>query len=107
VGHYRLNSRTDSEYWNANGNNNKISSTLVKIINCWTTGANLTEEIESKRISSYYPPFSWHCLLAGYGVFPPQKQLLKDVSQAQQYDLDEIDEFIRRASLNFQPYKSS
>ncbi|MFT5674468.1 MAG: glycine/D-amino acid oxidase-like deaminating enzyme [Paraglaciecola sp.] len=105
VAHYRLNSRTDSDYWNANGNNNKISTTLVQMINCWTSGGNLTQEIASKRIASYYPPFSWHCLLAGYGVFPAGKQLVKDESQSQRYDLNEIDEFIRRASLNFKAYK--
>jgi hypothetical protein len=74
------------------------------MINCWTSGGSLTQEIESKRIASFYPPFSWHCLLAGYGVFPPENQLVKDESKYQYYDPDEIDDFIQRASLNFQPY---
>lgn len=103
VGHYRLNSRTDTDYWNANGNNQKLSDNLIQIINCWTTGGDLTNAIESQQIVSFYPPYSWHCMLAGYGVFPPQQRLAECAPEKQKYDLTEIDEFIRRAALNFQP----
>lgn len=104
VGHYRLNSRTDTEYWNANGNNNKLSDNLVQIINCWTSGGDLTKAIETKQIVSYYPPYSWQCMLAGYGVFPPQQSLRAVQKNDHRYDGDEVDEFIRRSALNFTPH---
>lgn len=106
VGHYRLNSRTDTDYWNANGNNNKLSTNLIQVINCWTSGGDLAKAIESKQIVSYYPPYSWHCMLAGYGVFPPQQKLSEAQTSDYRYDQNEVDEFIRRAALNFPKHDS-
>lgn len=101
VGHYRLNSRTDTEYWKANGNNQKLSADLVGIINCWLSGGDLSTEIESKKLTSYYPPYSWQCMFAGYGIFPTLQQAASSSKSTQQFDLHEVDEFIRRSSLNY------
>jgi hypothetical protein len=101
VGHYRLNSRTDTEYWKANGINQKLSANLVGIINCWLSGGDLTSEIESKKLTSYYPPFSWVCMFAGYGIYPTLSDKVQSNGAAQQYDLTEVDEFIRRSAINY------
>ena len=101
VAHYRLSSRTDTAFWRDNANNNHLSNELVDIINTWLRGQDLTKTIEQSGTAAYYPPFSWNCILAGYGIFPVQHQLSKGDPQVHKYDLKEIDDFIRRSSLNF------
>lgn len=107
VGHYRLNSRNDTDYWNANGTNKNLSANLIQIINCWTSGGDLTKEIESKRFPSFYPPFSWHCMLAGYGTFLPESRLSPVEASNHRYDLDDIEQFVRRATMNYPPHAES
>jgi hypothetical protein len=48
---------------------------------------------------------SWHCLLAGYGAFPP---LSKDQpGKGDLYDEQAIAEFLRRCSLNFKDHREN
>lgn len=101
VAHYRLNSRNDTDFWRDNANNSHLSNELVDIINNWLRGNDLTKTIEQSGTSAYYPPFSWNCILAGYGVFPEQQQLTAGDPNLRKYDLVEIDDFIRRSALNF------
>lgn len=101
VAHYRLNSRHDTEFWRDNANNAHLSNELVDIINNWLRGNDLNKIIEQSGVSAYYPPFSWNCILSGYGVFPEQQQLTVGDPSLRKYDLVEIDEFIRRSALNF------
>src|SRR5690606_28031237 len=75
VCHYRVNSRTDTDYWCENANNNNLSDSLRGLLQVWVAGENLTQEVERQKIGGYYPAASWHCLLAGYGLFPSQDQL--------------------------------
>lgn len=105
VCHYRVNSRTDTEYWVANSRNQHLSDSLKGIINCWLAGDNLTQEIERQGIGNYYPPASWHCLLAGYGIFPSQEQLKPGNEKANRFDMTKMDDFIRRCALNFAPHR--
>ncbi len=106
VCHYRVNSRSDSEYWLANGNNSQLSDSLKHILNAWMSGANLTEEIERQGIGKYYPSMSWHCLLAGYGIFPNQEQLMQPNDEAARYKMHDIDDFIQRCALNFKGHRA-
>ena len=105
VCHYRVNSRTDTEYWQENANNNYLSDSLRSILQVWMSGENLTKEIERQNISQYYPSASWHCLLAGYGVFPLQEQLKPGNEMANKYNIDVIDDYIQRCALNFASHK--
>ncbi len=70
VAHYRMNRRTDSDYWRANAANPHLSDDLKAMMTAWFTGADLDEEIARLNIGGYYASISWHCLFAGYGVFP-------------------------------------
>ena len=106
VCHYRVNQRTDSEYWRANAANQNLSDNLKAILTTWFTGADLAEEIERLGIAQYYASLSWHCLLAGYGTFPSDAKLQPPGSDIQHHDMAEIDDFIRRCALNFQDHKS-
>ncbi|MGJ8693438.1 MAG: tryptophan halogenase family protein [Thalassotalea sp.] len=103
VCHYRVSSRTDTEYWRANANNNHISPSLTGVLQTWMGGKNLSDEIERQKIDSYYPSVSWHCLLAGYGIYPSKEQLIAGNEVANKYNMKDISEFIRRCALNYRP----
>ena len=101
VGHYRLSNRTDTDYWRLNSENPNISNNLKKIVQAWLHSQDLNKAFVEGKINSFYPPVSWHALLAGYGVFPETNEQLPDNSQAHKYDLGHIDQFIQRSALNY------
>jgi len=105
VCHYRVSSRRDSEYWQANGANSNLSESLAAILNCWLAGGDVVAEVERQGIARYYQPESWACLLAGYGVFP--EGLVQDTKTVgAQAERHKVREFIRRCALNFAPHGS-
>ena len=101
VGHYRLSNRTDTDYWRLNSENPNISNNLKKIVQAWLHSQDLNKAFVEGKINSFYPPVSWHAMLAGYGVFPETNEQLPDNSQAHKYDLGHIDQFIQRSALNY------
>ena len=101
VCHYRVNRRTDSDYWRANAANQALSDSLKAILTCWFTGGDLAREVEEQKISRFYAPLSWHCLLAGYGTYPDAARLKPPPRQVPVADMGAIDEFIRRCAMNF------
>jgi glycine/D-amino acid oxidase-like deaminating enzyme len=105
VGHYRLNSRQDTEYWRANANNQKIPLSLYQILKTWLSGQNLSDELARQQIDHYYPSMSWHCLLAGYGIYPDAAQLKPGNSEALKHDVAMLQQFIRRCGLNFPDHR--
>ena len=68
---------------------------------------NLTDELSRQKIEHLYPTISWHCLLAGYGIYPAKEGLRADGVKKQGVKFDEIQEFIRRCSLNHAPHMTS
>ncbi|MBL4942155.1 MAG: tryptophan 7-halogenase [Colwellia sp.] len=105
VAHYRLSNRDDTEYWRKNSENPNISNNLKKIVQCWLKGEDLNKALIQPDMVSFYPPVSWHAILAGYGVFPETNNKLAMNAQAQKYDLVHIDQFIKRSALNFTDHK--
>lgn len=109
VAHYRFSSREDTEYWRRNSENPNISNNLKKIVQCWLTGDDLNKALLQPDMVSFYPPVSWHAILAGYGIFPgvaQQQSLIESygdnaIATANKYDLAYIDQFIKRCSVNF------
>lgn len=99
VAHYRMNGRTDTPYWRDAAANNALSDSLKAIITCWFTGGDLAAEIAAQGIAGYYSATSWHCLFAGYGAFP---RGALNAPNAGGTDMAVIDDFLRRAVLNFQ-----
>ena len=76
VAHYRMNSRSDTDYWHENRENQALSERLKAMMTAWFTH----EDIAAANRSIYgqqpaYAPMSWHCLFAGYGCFPPREKL--------------------------------
>jgi tryptophan 6-halogenase len=106
VCHYRVNQRSDTDYWRANAANEAISASLKSILTAWFTAKDLSAEIADQGISGYYAPLSWHCLLAGYGTFPPDAKMMSPGDDIQHFDLAHIDDFIRRCGLNFSDHQA-
>jgi tryptophan 6-halogenase len=104
VAHYRVNQRTDSDYWRDNAVNNNLSDNLKAIMTAWFTGADLAQEIADLDIGRYYSSLSWHCLLAGYGTFPPDHKLSVPEADLALTDMDRIDAFISGCARNFVPH---
>lgn len=104
VCHYKVNSRSDSEYWRDNARNDVLSDSLRQILSCWVAGADLVPEILQQKIDRYYAPMSWHCLLAGYGTYPPPERLIAPSVKANRYDVARIDDFLARCALNFRAH---
>jgi 2-polyprenyl-6-methoxyphenol hydroxylase-like FAD-dependent oxidoreductase len=71
VAHYKLNTRQDSEYWRANAENMALSLPLREILDVWFRRGDLQAELARQNSLSHFNSASWHCLLAGYGAFPP------------------------------------
>lgn len=101
VAHYRMNRRAEGEYWRLNATNDSLSDSLKSLINCWFKGEELDTEIRRQDIGRYYAPLSWHCLFAGYGVFPPDDSLYPPEADLPVADMSKLDDFVRKCCLNF------
>lgn len=101
VCHYKMNQRSDNDYWRDNAANQHISENLKKIISLWQNSRDFAGDMIKYNLMGSYQPKSWACMLAGYGVFPEQyiKQSI-DYSSYQQ-EFDGLYDFIRRCGLNF------
>lgn len=102
VAHYKMNTRDDSEYWRENRANTHMSDYLKFILNTWYKREDLNLEMERQNINSHFDAVSWHCLLAGYGAFPPL-----DKNQPGKGDLyieQKVEEFLAGCSLNFREH---
>lgn len=105
VCHYRVNRRSDTDYWRDNATHQNLSDSLKSIITCWFTGGDLEAEILRQDVGKYYAPISWHCLLAGYGNFPDDAAMRPPTPTAARHDMVAIDEFVRRCALNFPDHR--
>ena len=105
--HYKTKSRSDSQYWIDNRENQKISHNLRSMIECWYAIEDTQEALTRLNIGSYYSQRSWTCLLAGVGVFPKQENLVTPdegkVGMAMK-DLKYVDDFIKGCSMNFKSH---
>ena len=101
VAHYKLNTRTDTDYWRVNAANEALSDPLLHILDRWFRRGDVAEELARQGQRSHFGTLSWHCLLAGYGAFPP-------VSEPQRDDMDfhaarQVGAFLDGCALNFAP----
>jgi len=101
VTHYILNSRQDTEYWQSNRNNTNISDSLKKLLSCWASGKDLTQEILDQGIDKFYTSMSWHSIFAGYGFFPDRDKLAPGSAKAHRHNLADIENFLDKCSINF------
>ncbi len=100
VAHYKLNTRTDTEYWRANAANMELSPSLRHLLDVWFRRGDLAAELARQGNSSHFGNASWHCLLAGYATFPPiTEPHHRDVDF---YTKNRIERFLKGCSLNFE-----
>ena len=103
VCHYKVNGRTDTEYWRAAAANDHLSDSLRQILDVWNRGEDLSREIDRQGVARYYATASWHCLLAGYGVYP--EEVAPPNARGAAVDMAAVDDFMRRCALNFRAHK--
>ncbi|PAX06610.1 tryptophan halogenase family protein [Sphingomonas lenta] len=101
VCHYRLNRRTDTQYWRDAATLADLSDDLKAVMTCWFTGGDLPAEVHRLDIARYYAPMSWGCLLAGYGTFPADEKLRPAPPPA---DLASLDRLLDGCLLNFRSH---
>jgi hypothetical protein len=68
--HYKLNTRSDTEYWLENRKNVHISDDMEKILRLFGIKVgDLLSELRNQASRLVYSPTSWYCILAGMGRF--------------------------------------
>ncbi|MFC4293252.1 tryptophan halogenase family protein [Sphingorhabdus arenilitoris] len=107
VAHYRLNQRGDNDYWRDNAANDHLSDNLKAMMTAWFTGKDMAAEIARLNIGNYYGNISWHCLFAGYGVFPDSRKLRAPLPHEGAADMVKIAHFMAGAARNFGSHKAS
>jgi glycine/D-amino acid oxidase-like deaminating enzyme len=105
VCHYRINTRSDTDYWRDNGSNEKISRSLRQILTAWLAGKNITDELEQQSLDAYFPSLSWNCLLAGKGIYPTRDQVRPGNEMANKYDLKKNARYLQGCALNFRTHR--
>jgi hypothetical protein len=105
VCHYRINTRTDTDYWRDAGTNEKISPSLREILTAWIQGKNITDELERQNLDAYFPSLSWNCLLGGKGIYPTDEQVRPGNELANKYDLEKMAHFLKGCALNYPSHK--
>jgi 2-polyprenyl-6-methoxyphenol hydroxylase-like FAD-dependent oxidoreductase len=105
VTHYKTNSRTDTDYWNANASNANLSEPLQELFRMWLAGKNIVPDVTRQALGKGYPVFSWYCILSGMGIFPDSEGLRAPTKNEARYKLEEIDNLLARSALNFHKQK--
>lgn len=103
VAHYKLNTRQDSEYWRANRDNSHLSESLIQLLEVWYKREDLGNEISRQQLSTHFGSTSWHCLLAGYGAFPPLAA--NQPGKGDLYTEQEVAKFLSGCALNFKAHQ--
>jgi len=99
VAHYKLNTRTDSDYWRANRDNAQLSDALGTVLQAWFDREDISGAIHRTQGHSHFGVMSWHCLLAGYGAFPPIAP--EQPGKGDLYLEEGIEQFLSACALNF------
>ncbi len=102
VAHYRMNQRCEpSLYWRDAAAVELLSDPLKSIISAWFTHQDIGEAIADLGIERYYGNISWHCLFAGYGLFPANVAKRADAPATAAADILRVENFLARAAQNY------
>lgn len=102
VAHYTLNTRHDTAYWIDNRAHDCLSLPLRRILDLWYRHGDLAAELAADPDLSHFSVESWHCLLAGYGIFPPLRTEQRD--DVDFHTAEGVAAFLQGCSLNFPPH---
>jgi 2-polyprenyl-6-methoxyphenol hydroxylase-like FAD-dependent oxidoreductase len=107
VTHYKISTRSDTEYWRANkANQQDVTAPIRELYGAWFKGKDLAKEIQRLNIVDSYPVPSWYCIFAGMGVMPNAQQVRKATPEEGRYDLTLLDDFFRRCALNYTDHRT-
>ncbi len=84
VAHYKLNTRTDSQYWHACREDIIISNTLAELIETWDNGEDFERVLTKYKQELVYLRPSWYCILSGMGRFPGSAKTNNQAGPTQQ-----------------------
>ena len=105
VAHYRLNQRTDTDYWRANAKNDALSNGLKAMMSAWFRHEDMSRANDAAYAGKrYYANASWHCLFAGYGTLPPPEKMQPIPPGVGVADLEGTRGMIEACRANFAPY---
>jgi tryptophan 6-halogenase len=101
VGHYRLNQRTDTEYWRANAANTALSDAFRAMMSGWFSQSGMAETLAATYREPAYSLTSWHCLFAGYGTYPDPAKIRPLPPGYAGADLAALDAMLAACARNF------
>lgn len=104
VAHYRLNQRTDTQYWRDNAANQNLSDGLKAMMTAWFTHQDMAAANSEAYRQAYYSQMSWHALFAGYGTFPPPARMQPAPAQTRPSDHAAITAMLDACAANFADY---
>lgn len=99
VAHYKLNTRSDTDYWRANRENDHLSNNLGSLLQAWFDRQDIVDGVVRTQGHSHFGAHSWHCLLAGYGAFPPPAP--NQPGRGDLYVEGGLEAFLEGCALNF------
>jgi len=105
VAHYRLNQRSDTQYWRDNAANDALSENLKGMITAWFTHKDLREvNLRQHDGNPHYASMSWHALFAGYGTFPPEAKMVPTPTGLVTAEVDHTRRTLSACATNFLRY---
>ena len=106
VAHYRMNRRTDTNYWRENAANQALPQGLKDMMTAWFTHKDIAQaNREIYGAQPAYSPMSWHCLFAGYGSFPPDEKLQPLPEGLKSADVAQAAAMLEQCTANFPDYR--
>ncbi|WP_395343923.1 tryptophan halogenase family protein [Ningiella sp. W23] len=111
VCHYKMNTRSDSQYWIDARENTTASDNLAAVIDAWDAHQDITPILKARGMDKYYPAVSWYCLLAGYGRFDsahlqaPHSKAAQDATHRAASGLRQVEQYLDKACSQFIPHE--
>ena len=103
VGHYRLNQRSDTDYWRANAANTALSDRFRAMMSGWFSQADMAETLASTYREPTYSLTSWHCLFGGYGTYPDSAKMRPLPMDYAGADMAALETMLSACARNFTP----
>lgn len=88
--HYKLNSRSDTQYWIDSRKNLDMSPTLRALLHTWQTEKNFDLCLSQHQQQLAYLKTSWFCLLAGKGCFPIRSQHTSNIARGSKAKCEQL-----------------
>ncbi len=101
VAHYRMNQRTDTQYWRETAANHALSDNLKAMMTAWFTHKDIAQTNAQAYGTPHYAPMSWHALFAGYGTFPAPEKIQPMPPQGAGFDPEETRRMLSACAKNF------